>query len=140
MIQHNQTYSYHQLSPSATSTPLVLQCRPQLKTTQKFFLLSYIVYIGDTSPSLSKTSHGLLLYKPHRCYTCGFCGQSYKIFIAMNVLIIYRVTIPDCSMEWPLYRKKKCPVEHLSHTLWLFTEILDADCASFGIKVLSNIK
>jgi len=24
----------------------------------------------------------------------------------MNILIIYMVTIPDCSMEWPLYREQ----------------------------------
>ena len=27
----------------------------------------------------------------------------------MNVLIIYMVTIPDCSMEWPLYREQEVP-------------------------------
>jgi len=32
----------------------------------------------------------------------GFVA-SHTIFIAMNVLIIYMETIPDCSMEWPLY-------------------------------------
>jgi len=39
-----------------------------------------------------------------------------------------------------LSQTRSAPVEHLSHTLWLFTDMLDADCASFGIKVLANIK
>jgi len=32
---------------------------------------------------------------------------------------------------------KKCPVEHLSHVL--FAEMIDADCAFFGMKVCTTV-
>jgi len=58
----------------------------------------------------------------------GFVA-SHTIFIAMNVLIIYRV--PFQTAVWNgLSIAKKCSVKQLlSHTLWLFTEMV-AVCSS----------
>ena len=66
----------------------------------------------STSKNLPRTAMACLLYKHHGCYTCGFCGQSYKIFIAMNVLIIYR---PFQTAVWNglSIANKKCPVRAL---------------------------